>query len=178
MLRDMRVLLRMGCILFYTDTDSIIFLVAKDRRAEVESILNVGSAAYGGYKFETDGGLIVFVTLGPKNYAYTTSNGLQVVKTRGFTLTNKAALDVLNADSMRSMLREHLAGKATRVEVACRRIAINRRRQSLHSVDVVKKYRNDVFDKRAVVSNANPEENPYVETMPFGARHRGYADCF
>merc|ERR1712237_205718 len=80
MLRDMRILMRMGCILFYTDTDSIIFLVAKDRRAEVESILNVGSAAYGGYKFETDGGLVVFVTLGPKNYAYTTSLGLQVVK--------------------------------------------------------------------------------------------------
>ena len=35
MLRDMRILLRMGCVLFYTDTDSIIFLVAKDWRAAV-----------------------------------------------------------------------------------------------------------------------------------------------
>ena len=70
MLRDMRWLMSKGCCIYYTDTDSIIFSCPNQRvKAEAMAGLNMGSAAYGAYKFKTKTPLVKFVALGPKNYA-------------------------------------------------------------------------------------------------------------
>ena len=176
MLEDMKWLLSQDCKVFYSDTDSIIFLCPQDKRQWVDACLRVGSPAYGAYKSETLCPLKSFVALGPKNYAFVTENGQSEVKTRGFTLDNAAALEVLNPETMKSLLTSWLKGEQGCVDVMSQRIKINRKLHSLHTETISKNYKNDNFDKRAVLFDSAGEPLPFVETAPFGCRHYNYAD--
>jgi len=75
MMRDMREMMRLGCRLYYTDTDSIIFdCPAADRSLDaLEERLNIGSSAYGAYKYETPTEIVSFASPGPKIYSLQTA---------------------------------------------------------------------------------------------------------
>ena len=176
MLEDMKWLMQQGCRIFYSDTDSIIFFCPRDKLKLVNSCLRVGSPAYGAYKSETRSPISTFVTLGPKNYAFVTKDGQSEVKTRGFTLNNAAALEVLNQDSMRDLLRSWLRGQKEFLNVMSTRIKINRKEHSLHTETFEKIYKNDNFDKRSIRLDGEKNPLPFVETAPFGAKHYAYED--
>ena len=174
MLEHMRTLGRLGCKVFYTDTDSIIFLVPNKMVGEkVRLLFRTDSPAYGDWKSETTSPIISFVALGPKNYSYTTADGETVVKCRGFTLNNMAALKNISPRSMRQMLLDHLAGEKKTLPVKSFNIRVNRRQQKVFSRIYDKLYCNDIFDKRVLLPS---ESDEYVETIPFGAKHIRYAD--
>ena len=173
MLEDMRLLMSLGCLLFYTDTDSIIFLRPRSKARLVDELLSVGSLAYGKYKSETEAPLVSFVALSPKNYSHRDANGNVEVRTRGFTLTNAEALKVVNHSSMRRMLLDFLARETRVLDVRSMRLQNDRRHQTVSTTVVKKRYRNDIFDKRILQRDRC---GPFVETVAFGAKHTRYAD--
>ena len=174
MLKDMRWLMSRGCSIFYTDTDSIIFSCPSQRvKEEIIAGLKLGSAAYGAYKFETKTPLIKFVALGPKNYAYETQDGETTVKTRGFTLSNAAALNEVNLPAMQAMLTDHLRGLKSVKAVRGKNIRVKRSTHTVHTVNTTKTYRNDIFDKRNLDTRSDGRR---FETIPWGAANDDYQD--
>lgn len=134
----------------------------------------MGSAAYGAYKFETESHIVLFATLGPKNYAIVTLDGSHIIKVRGFNVRNPYARELINYETMAKMLLEWVNNK--KVVVACDSFTmrLDRHRQTVSNKIVVKKYSNDNFDKRFL----NPDRVGIVnlDTAPLGAKHGNYAD--
>ena len=182
MLGDMQKLQRLGARIYYSDTDSVIFDAPKRLgKKALSEMFNIGSKAYGGYKFEIEGEILSCVIAGPKNYALRHSDPRdevvrEMVKIRGFSLTNPAAVRKLNHSSMKETLsRWWMDGEVEIIETENFSMKVDRKKQTVKNATVVKKYRNDGFDKRWI----DPEslrENKNLCTVPFGARHARYSD--
>lgn len=151
----------------------MVVLRPKTAIPELDRLFRVNSSAYGCWKFETSAPICSFVSLGSKNYAFITRDGLMVVKVRGFTLSNSAASQVVNIGSMQNMLKDLLAGKPSELIVESFNMRFQRQEQTMHNKITKKRYTNQTFNKRLLF----PDEcGRYVETVPFGARHTNYAD--
>ena len=173
MMKDIRKLMSMGARIYYTDTDSVIFDCEDEMLDPISEAFNMGSKAYGAYKFETDSRIVRFATLGAKNYAYMTASGKIVVKVRGFVLTNKEAARAVNLDSMWDMLTKFARGERETVSATHFSMRIDRKRQEVRNTSVTKQYSNSVFDKRFIV---DPDEDECLSTAPFGIKSFDYAD--
>jgi hypothetical protein len=85
----------------YCDTDSVIYT---QKPGEIEPLL---TEYMGGMTDELNGETISeFVSLGVKNYGYRCTDGSQMVKVKGFTLT-KHASDIITFDLMKSMVEKN-----------------------------------------------------------------------
>jgi hypothetical protein len=84
--------------ILYYDTDSILY-------EHKEGLWNPSLGDYlGELKDETNGVPIrVFLSGGPKNYAYETVDGKQVCKVRGFSLNSRTSL-ILNLQSLKDLI--------------------------------------------------------------------------
>ena len=104
----------------------------------------------GELKDETKGvPLSMFVSGGPKNYAYKLVDGSQVCKVKGFTLNHRNSL-VLNINSMKNLVTTpEQAGSTYQVTNPHR---IVRKYGQLFSKKEVKDYRL-VYDKRVLMDN-------------------------
>ena len=87
----------MGDRSLYCDTDSVIYRHAPGQfEPEISEFV-------GGMTDELGGNYIVeYISNGPKNYAYRTSDGQQIVKVKGFTL-NHLTSQQITFDAMRDM---------------------------------------------------------------------------
>ena len=182
MLKDMQKLQNLGAQVYYSDTDSIIFDVPKKVGKEtLAREFNIGSKAYGGYKHEVSGEILSCVIAGPKNYAiryFDEKKGREeeMVKVRGFSLTNPTAIQKLNHSSMKeTLVRWWIDGEVETIQTKNFSMKVDRKTQTVKNTTVVKKYKNDGFDKRWI----DPQSlatNKSLATIPFGAKHAEYAD--
>ncbi len=119
-----------------------------------------------------------FCSLGPKQYAYL-SGEEKVVKVRGFTLKSAAALDKLNFDTMNDMLKDWVVNRNTRtVDISMFTMKGDRLQQTVTSMDITKKYRNDGFAKRFLPLGPGQEHllDEQFTSFPYGARSLNFAD--
>jgi hypothetical protein len=93
----------------YYDTDSCIFI----ERSDTVNRIQLGDYL-GQLTSELNPGTHIerFVSAGPKNYAYVTSDGTKCCKIKGFTL-NYANSQLLNFDRMQDIVRDHPEEKIT-----------------------------------------------------------------
>ena len=96
-----------------------------------------------------------------------------MVKMRGFTLSNAAALDEVNLPAMQTMLIDHLRGLKSIKTVRGRDIRVKRATHTVHTVNTAKTYRNDIFDKRNLDTRSDGRR---FETIPWGATNDDYQD--
>ncbi len=182
MLGDMQKLQRLGARVYYSDTNSVIFDAPKRLgKNALAKLFNIGSKAYGGHKFEIEGEILSLVVAELKNYAlryFDPREGAEreMVKVRGFSLTNPTAICKLNHSSMRETLsRWWMDGEVEIIETENFSMKVDRKKQTVKNATVVKKYRNNGFDKRWI----DPEslrKNKNLCTIPFGAKHVRYSD--
>ncbi len=178
MLKDMRFLMSRGCRVFYSDTDSIIFSKPKTEDWEaLDSRLGFGSKAYGKYKFETEGKMESFASLGAKNYSYITETGESALKCRGFSVHDENTKRLLSHETMKSMILGFSRGESMSLSVEGRRISCDRLSRKVVNVQTTKKYSNHVFDKRWLHRNTNGECDSVLTTLPFGMRDLEMTDC-
>ena len=174
MMRDMRKLMQMGARLYYTDTDSIIFDWPEDGdREAMEREFRMGEKAYGAYKYETDSCIVNFVTLGAKNYAFVTLKGSHETKVRGFVLAGEAASGVVNYSSMSLLLEKFVRGIKDSVSARHFTMRIDRKQCKVKNMEMVKKYSNDVYDKRFVPDGIGDDN---FTTYPFGLKNDDFSD--
>lgn len=92
-----------------------------------------------------------FVSAGPKNYAYTTRQGKQVCKVRGFTLNTRGAA-VLHFDSMKTVIADVVSKENVDSSLVLHnphKLVRNKALKKIQTVEQSKKYRL-VFDKRVL----------------------------
>jgi hypothetical protein len=143
----------LGQRVLYMDTDSVIFTQSDSDAYSVP----VGDYL-GDMTDELDGSHIVeFVSCGPKQYSYKTSQGKYCVKVRGFTL-NYCAAKQLNFDSMKRMLFAWLNSRTDSVNIVGPQIRRTADRD-LVTRTFCKKY-GVVYDKCRVL--------PSTQCVPFG----------
>lgn len=135
----------------YCDTDSVIY---EHREGEYNPPL---SEFVGGMTDELNGSHITeYVSNGPKNYAYRTVNGKQIVKIKGFTL-NYVAARQLTFDVMKNLA---LSEETHTINVKERpKIQRDLKRRQVNTLPSSKSYQR-IFDKR--VRNARDHSSrPY-----------------
>ena len=131
----------------YCDTDPIIY-------RHVEGIYNPPLSEFvGGMTDELSGSYIAeYVSNGPKNYAYRTDDGKQVVKVKGFTL-NFVASQQLTFDVMKEMAiseqEEHI------IVTESRKIRNYLKRRQINTLPFSKLYPR-IFDKRVRDAHNHP----------------------
>ena len=158
MMKDMLMLQDWGARIFYTDTDSIIFdapaapLETWTRRLKETFLL--GWTVHGAYKNEVDQEIISYACLGPKNYTLKLKDGTEIVKVRGFSLRHDEASRALNHDSMRQLIVRWLRERKVEiVTTSAFSMKIKRRPAKVYNSVLQKRYRNDGFDKRVILSD-------------------------
>ena len=143
---------KLGTRALYCDTDSVIY-------NHVDGMYNPPLSEFvGGMTDELDGSHIKeYVSNGPKNYAYRTADGKQVVKIKGFTL-NYVASRQLTFDVMKKMAVAEQRHSITVVERP--QIKKDLKRRQINTLPVSKSYQR-IFDKR--VRNVDNHTS-----LPFG----------
>ena len=123
----------------YCDTDSVIY-------RHVEDLYNPPLSEFvGGMTDELGGSHITeYVSNGPKNYAYRTADGKQVVKIKGFTL-NYVASSQLTFDIMKDMAVSD--GQQTVTVVETDKIKKDLKRRQINTLPSSKSYQR-IYDKR------------------------------
>ena len=139
--------------------------------ARLEREFSIGCSSYNSYKYESESPLKTFATLGAKNYSYETEEGKKVVKIRGFCLRTAVAESKINHEIMRELLLKYLKGEADSVTCPAFRMVVNRKTATVRNSSVVKKYANNLFDKRVVLP-----ETETAATVPFGLVHYNFTD--
>jgi hypothetical protein len=175
MMRDMLALMKKGYRLFYTDTDSIVFDLPRDESSQFEMETQLDSPSYGFYKKETTGDILSFCSLGCKNYSIITDAGERIIKVRGFSLSGNQARQLLTPEKMRAMTESFLDQEAIQEVTQQFSMKIDRHRCAVTNRVLEKKYSNQTFDKRFILDR-DLVNNPFAETIPFGARHIHYTD--
>ena len=143
---------KLGTRALYCDTDSVIY-------NHVDGMYNPPLSEFvGGMTDELDGSHIKeYVSNGPKNYAYRTADGKQVVKIKGFTL-NYVASRQLTFDVMKKMAVAEQRHSITVVERP--QIKKDLKRRQINTLPASKSYQR-IFDKR--VRNVDNHTS-----LPFG----------
>ena len=136
----------------YCDTDSVIY-------RHVDGLYNPALSEFvGGMTNELTGSHITeYVSNGPKNYAYRTADGKQVVKVKGFTL-NHVASRQLTFDVMKDLAVAEQQRSITVVERP--QIQKDLKRRQINTMPSSKSYQR-VFDKRV----RNQQNH---SSLPFG----------
>lgn len=160
-------------------TDSLIFDIDDSKKSAVDAHLNVGCRAYGSYKYEVDRPLESYVALGPKNYSVAYRNDahdlLSIVRVRGFSLKSREAIEKMNHDSMKKMLRNWVVhGIKESVTTKQFQMRIDRHKQTVTNRYTKKVYKNHLDSKRKRVED--PDANLEFTTHPFGCKHDRFSD--
>ena len=135
----------------YYDTDSIIYVSNGSNDPPTGDYL-------GEFTDELDGKYITtFVSGGPKNYAYTCSDGSQTAKVKGFTL-NFQNLQKINFESMVALVCNEAEAEQS-IVVENNRFCRNSRLKTIENKLEEKKYR-VCYTKRAL--------QPDYNTLPYG----------
>ena len=146
------VLNQLGERVFYYDTDSIIYL---SKPGDID--VPIGDYL-GQLTDELDGHFITeFISAGPKNYAYNTSDNKQVCKVRGFTLNYRNS-QIINFDSVKELVTVP-DGNQSLVTVNPNKICRDKNKFTLLNRCEEKKYRM-VYTKRVL--------QPDFTTLPYG----------
>ncbi len=154
-LRLYKYLEMLGDRVLYCDTDSIIFVGKPGEKSpptgnflgDLTSELKQGEH------------INLFISAGPKNYAYRVSDGTSVIKVRGFTL-NAMAKEHLNLETMLSMI-DNIGDNTIKEVPMGTRIARDTANYELKTTTNTKKY-SVIFDKR-IICDTNT-----FETIPYG----------
>lgn len=173
------VMQKLGNRVFYTDTDSLIYLSSQNDSEQQEPPLgdflgdltdelcckNVGCAEgdhKAGYHHITE-----FVSGGPKNYGYTLNNGDCVCKVRGFTL-DSATGKHLNFHTLKHQVRRFIekTNNSTRpadeiISITRNQITRNKKTFELFNKEITKRY--------GVVLDKSKNQGDFT-SVPFGTR--------
>ncbi|GBN27020.1 hypothetical protein AVEN_38542-1 [Araneus ventricosus] len=142
---------KLGEAVLYHDTDSIIYASNGKNDPPLGNFL-------GDFTDELDGEIITtFISGGPKNYAYRTSQGKTCCKVRGFTL-NFQNNQSLNFESIKHLVCS-LDRKATIPLNDAAKIIRDAKRRKVSNVQQTKLYR-IVYDKRVIKED--------FSTLPYG----------
>ena len=139
----------------YFDTDSVVYLHSKDN-----SLWNPPLGPFlGELKDETKGvPLTVFVSGGPKNYAYRLADGTEVCKVKGFTLNHRNSL-ILNFHTMKELITTPKEAEKEETYDLVEPNKIIRKEGKIFSEMQRKKYKL-VYDKRVLTKD--------LTTYPYG----------
>jgi hypothetical protein len=185
---------RLGVRVKYHDTDSIIYLCS-DTLSPVEMgyLLSEWTDELWDKKLKKSAKIILFVSGGPKAYAYVLDNGKVVMKLKGFNLNykNKKSLNILNMFSIiacgmkmdnatSELIYDHindhlnLTGEETtisyetrktgRVTVSENNIVRDKKRKIIRTVNNMTKVFSHTYDKRVIL----PFQNNEITTLPYG----------
>ena len=143
--------------------------------------MKFGSRAYGAYKFEVMSTIKEFIGLSPKNYSVIAEDPSEnLVKIRGFTLTNPKAQKAINATKMRELLFDFYRHQKEKfIEIDNFSMKKDRRGPTVRSTVLTKKYRNNGFSKRWIPplekNSKNDVADPIV-SYPYGLVHFNFRD--
>ncbi|XP_054722798.1 uncharacterized protein LOC129232694 [Uloborus diversus] len=142
---------KLGTHVLYHDTDSIIYSSDGTNDPPLGNFL-------GDFTDELDGGTIsVFVSGGPKNYAYTTSDGETCCKVRGFTL-NHRNVQLLNFDSIKQLVLNLDEPSSINIHNPAKICREPKRRKIMNKVE--NKMYQIIYNKRVI--------QPDYSTLPYG----------
>jgi hypothetical protein len=135
----------LGDRVLYFDTDSIIFI---NRGIDGEYVPELGKIL-GDFTNELDVGthIIEFVSAGPKNYGYLTSDNKKVIKVKGFSL-RAGASEVLNYDRMVEIVKNQ-TGEC--VNVSHFKFIRNKKDFTMRTEEGFKKYK-QVYTKKILLN--------------------------
>ena len=147
-----RVMHALGRRVCYYDTDSIIYTV-KEREWEPSLGDHLGELTN---ELDDNDWIVVFVSAGPKNYAYKTHQGKTCCKVRGITLNFRAS-EKVNFETMLDLVEKqdgsiitvHNPHKITRDSTE--RVIVSQPQNKQYKV---------VYDKRVI--------QPDLDTLPYG----------
>ena len=153
-----------GATLYYTDTDSIVLSMKKDKSLP----LPFGNA-YGQFKHEVNGKIRYFYSLGPKNYCMliqrSDGSTYHITKARGFFLRNDLAANEVNMQTFQHFIDQLLQHEQKAVRhVPQFRIRTEKHTRQVFSELSVKKFANDTYNKRVFFTG----DNSTMFTMPYG----------
>lgn len=139
------------------DTDSCVFISNVDDETEFNPEL---SSYLGGStnKLPPEQHITEFLTCGPQNYAYKTSDGSCTVKVKGFCLDHNTS-QLINMESMKS-LEQNMKDEQTITVVNENKITRERGTRKIVNRREEKKYQM-VYDKRIILDDD-------VNTVPYG----------
>lgn len=160
--QQMAILEAAGAKLFYTDTDSLIFSLKKTQDIPVKI-----SPAFGDFKFEIDGTILSYYSLGPKNFAlqYVDKNGQfgTVVKLRGLTLSNAANENLIDTSVYELFLDKTLKSKIVKMSIPQVRVRSSKLTKSRKLCFQKKFFFNTLHAKRIVTKTC-----PNYFSLPYG----------
>ena len=145
--------------ILYFDTDSIIFSCQGEedlKKLPIGEWLGFLVNELEGSEKSGKGGIVEFISAGPKNYAYRTASGKEECKVRGFTL-NWANSKLINFDAVKSIVCGSDVKEIT-VTNPCKISRLARKRKLYNRVES-KKYKM-VYTKRRILEN--------FDTIPYG----------
>ena len=119
--------------------------------------------------------LLVFFTLGPKNYALKLRKVLEeILKVRGFSTSYPSARTKLNLKVMVKMLEDYLKkGKVSTINVPHFSISPDKKRLLIKERYFNKCYKNNPFTKRIPVKKEGD-----FETYPIGYKNVPFVDVY
>ncbi len=154
----------------------ILSVPTPDRTTADQFIKSCGikiSNAYRAFKYELEGNIISFKSLGPKNYAITVQDENdptkveQIVKVRGFSLKSTHASQALTGSLMSEYIDEMLKDNVKKQPINQFRLCIDKKSRKIFTNIFLKQYTNqNSCKKRVVIKNASP---PVYETLPYGS---------
>lgn len=141
-----RQVLKSGGIPKYGDTDSLMYLIRRDKADHLPR----HPVKLGFFKSEVEPGLYIrrFVSLSPKNYSLDFASEetheivRYVVKCKGLALKGVTAAQHVNSDVMYDMIQSLASGQNVTKRVPQFKISINRKTKTLKAEEVFKKYTN------------------------------------
>ena len=148
----LEVLYQVGQSCLYYDTDSVIYVDREEDPCPVKLGDYLGELTN-----ELKPGIYIeeFISGGPKNYAYTTSDGDECCKIRGFTLNHRNS-QLLNFETMKQLVT-HQSGQKIILDPETK-IVRDKKRRLVYNTQQKKDYQM-VYTKRRKLNN---------DTVPYG----------
>jgi hypothetical protein len=162
--KAIRLLLRHGISILYTDTDSIIFILKQNQK----NPLSVGNC-FNQFKDEIPNATILsFYTLGPKIYQITYQNNVTKeiktdTKVKGFFLKSKKGKEIIHDKIFANYVEQYLRGEDVSAKVGQFQLKTLPKRK-LKSVLSQKVLTNFGFNKRVAFRG----EINSMQTLPYG----------
>jgi hypothetical protein len=156
----MQTLIQHSALIFQVDCDSIIFSLQDKLLIPLEL-----SDAVGHFKFEIQGEILSFYSLGPKNYSLTfCKNGMfeTISKVCGLSISNSFQKDLLNDQLFDFYITQFLNDKQEKVFIMQQRNKSNFKKFKINSVLENVMFTNNLSKRRYVLESQN------FLTMPYG----------
>lgn len=153
-----------GAKIFYTDTDSLVFSLNKNKKMPLTM-----STCFGDFKYEVDPNyqIMSYFSLGPKNFAllFKDDHGCyhKIIKLRGVTLKNRVNKDLVDSETYECFLKSIFEKKKQTISIPTVRHKFCKYNKTKAKIFTKTFFTNSVKSKRIIDKNC-----PNFSSYPFG----------